>query len=337
MLDISAWKCCHCNYPLNPILDSNAAWFSSPRVRERCANLTHHYNIRGYSRQCPHNRCSTCIDLSIDGRMLRYCDGVMPVSGGAMPPRWNGHITVQNPGRLMGRQTRIQLQREVRRPRRRQEREERMEETEEMEEEHEMLNAPSMGNLTLEDRLAGLDEVQDAHDPPVDELEDHADRDGNVSPDRDVSSSSDTGEDDDAHIPALHLARQSLIVSLRLPSRAFSEQPQGETPEHANQGQHAQDGHQVHLGHEARGFQPVSEILRLPSQNSHQVTPRRQSHPQHVHQDPPIQQAQEASAPYPGTDPNVRGEQSSLESPEPPGTTREESERERELSPGGRF
>ncbi|PVH69744.1 hypothetical protein DL98DRAFT_623370 [Cadophora sp. DSE1049] len=305
MLDISAWQCCFCNFPHNPILDLNAAWLSSPRVRERCANPTDHYNIRGRPRQCIHYRCATCIDLSIDGRMLRYCDGVMPVPGGAMPARWSGHVTVQEPGRPMGRRARAALENAVKRARERARREEEREE-------RDMVTQPL-------DQSVGEAE---GNGGPV--VNGHAN--GNTNGDTD--SSSDTAEDDDAEIPSLHLARQSLIVSLHVPLGAFSEQPHGETAQGAQQAQH---------------FQPVSQVVQ-PPRHAHQLPPRQQTQqpPRHVHQRPPIQHAQQtqqtqAPAPGPETNPYFRGEQFPPAAPEPPGTTGEEREHEREFSPGGRI
>lgn len=274
MLDIVAWQCCQCNFPQNPILDSNAAWFSNTRVRERCANSTHHYNIRGAACQCPHYRCPTCIDLSIDGRMLRYCDGVRPVEGSHMPPRWIGHVTAQDPDRPMSTRTRVGLQNAVRTA-------------------SQISVTGAAGISTMSMGSAGMRPVGGANEI-----------------DSDIDSSSDTAVDSDGETPSLHLARQSLMVRLPLSQGIpASDQSTDQTSQVArpHSGQQAHDrARERAAGREVPPrFHPVGSVAEF-SGNPHE------RHPIHSYEGfqptsmfaprrPPIQYAQQPQPPAAGS------------------------------------
>ena len=341
MLDIAAWQCCQCNFPQNPIVDSNAAWFSNPRVRERCANSTHHYNIRGAACQCPHYRCPTCIDLSIDGRMLRYCDGVRPIEGGPMPPRWTGHVTAQDPHRPMSTRTRAALQHAVRMA------------SERSDTGMSGTSTMSMGSAGV--RPAGTSTVSmgSVYMRPVG-ISSMSMGSAGMRPvgganeiDLDIDSSSDTAVDSDGDSPSLHLARQSLMVRLPVPEgvpNSNQSTDQGRQGLRPHPGQQADD--QVRERAAARGapprFHPVGSVVYLPGQDGHPPRSYRVSQPSSMlaQRSPPVQQAQQPQPPTTGSmsEFSMRGGDSPGAPPRASAPATEGGpERPREFSPDGRL
>ncbi|KAK0111193.1 hypothetical protein ONS95_001568 [Cadophora gregata] len=308
MLEIAAWQCCKCNFAINPIIDSDINWFADldiPGLPERCDNRTHQYNIRAQPQRCPHHRCDSCIDLSPDGVMLRYCDGVMPEPGGPMPPRYPGHETVQDPWRPMDSSWRGELERAVRRVEQwKLEREglDRMSQMLERALREEML--PEWEGARLRAPVIGSGDEGVVMNTTAAML-------GDGNSNSYTNSSSNTLEDDNGNTEvegdSLQPDGQSLVVIFNLPSGPVADRVEDDTSQDTVEAQHAVHANQTQQALPTQNPAPTSATETNIGFRGEQL-PRTTPEALHLQQTQPTGNPALAPTSVPETDPPVRRE-----------------------------